>query len=176
MEIELPYDLKTWDKERFQSLYDDYYSIMVAYAMRFVKLQDEAEDIVQDVFAQLWVKAERFASKAMLIRFLYVSVRNKCMDVLKHAAVEKAYTADYLATNSEEEELEVDMFATEVYKRLFTMIDELPERQKITLMLAMQGKSNAEIADEMNVALDTVKNQKMKAYKSLRKSFTETGS
>lgn len=174
MEIELPYDLSTWDQARFQSLYDDYYSIMVAFAMRMLNVQDDAEDVVQDVFTQLWVKAERFASKAMLVRFLYVSVHNRCLDVLKHAKVEQKYSVEYLATNSERDDLEGEIFASEIYSRLYKKIDELPERQKATILLAMKGKSNAEIAEEMHVAVDTVKNQKMKAYKTLRKSFTET--
>lgn len=161
------------NKSRFQSLYDDYYGIMVAFAMRFVKAQDEAEDVVQDVFAQLWVKADGFVNKAMLVRFLYVSVRNRCLDILKHAEVERAYTAEFLFTNSETDDLDSDIFAAEVYKRVFKKIDELPERQRLTIQLAMQGKSNAEIAEEMSVAIDTVKNQKMKAYKTLRSGFSD---
>ena len=166
--------MKLWNEEKFQRLYDDYHAVMVAYAVRIIKVQEEAEDVVQEVFAHLWSKRESFACRKTLIRYLYVSVRNRCLDVLKHDAVHRTYANEVLATASEIDDVDVEVMKGEVYRRVFKMIDELPDRQRDTLLLAMAGKSNAEIAEEMGVALDTVKNQKMKAYKTLRQRYTGT--
>ena len=142
---------ETQAKSVFQNFYTRYYRMLVGYAMSFVKSEGDAEDIVQDVF----------------MRLLYVSTHNKCLDFLKHSTVERIYASNASAQMTEYE-MESEIFAAEMYSRIFTYIDALPDRQRKTLLLAMEGKTNAEIAEEMQVKIETVKTQKYKAISTLR--------
>ena len=166
-------------KSVFQDFYTRYYRMLVGYAMTFVKSEGDAEDIVQDdhrrrwqrvqdVFITLWGKREELLKdNNRMLRLLYVSIHNKCLDFLKHGVVERNYASNVSAQLTEYE-MESEIFATEMYSRIFTYIDALPERQRTTLMLAMEGKSNAEIAEMMQVKIETVKTQKYKAITTLR--------
>lgn len=158
------------EQTMFQEVYDHYYRVMVGYAFRFLKSETDAEDTVQDVFATLWSKHASPLDKRELVRLLYTSIHNRCIDVLKHQAVEKAYTSG--VENGIEESIEAEIFSAELYNRIFQHIDSLPARQRDTIVKALEGKSNAQIAEEMQVSIETVKNQKHKAITQLRKAFT----
>ena len=76
-------------KSVFQDFYTRYYRMLVGYAMTFVKSEGDAEDIVQDVFITLWGKREELLKdNNRMLRLLYVSIHNKCLDFLKHGVVE----------------------------------------------------------------------------------------
>ena len=141
--------------------------------MKYVKIQEEAEDAVQDSFASIWMKKGIYSGRSALIRYLYICVHNKCLDILRHKSVECITDTEINSIDIPDEDLDAEIFAGEIYSRVFQKIDELPERQRTTIKLAMEGKTNAEIAEEMHVALDTVKNQKFKAYATLRKHFAQ---
>lgn len=148
-----------------------YYRVMVNYAMKFLAIQEDAEDVVQETFVRLWQRKDTMYGDDGFLRMLHTSVRNRCLDRLKHKAVERAYSSyAYLET---EESLEESIFAAEIYSRLFREIDKLPERQRETMRLVCEGKSNAEIAEAMSVGIETVKNQKYKAIAKLKKTLGE---
>lgn len=163
------YDMKEWSLDMFQSLYDRYFRVLVGYAVRFVKSDAEAEDIVQEVFTMLWTRPESFTDHHALMNLLYTSVRNRCIDHLRHLSVEQAYASD--AAMETEEDMETEIFAGEIYSRLFAYIDELPLRQRTTMQLVISGKKNAEIAEEMSISIETVKKQKQRAISTLRSLF-----
>lgn len=161
--------MKEWSLDMYRLLYDRYFSVLVGYAVRFVKSNVEAEDIVQEVFTMLWTRPETFTDHHTLMNLLYTSVRNRCIDHLRHLSIEQAYAAD--AVVETKEDIEAEIFAGEIYSRLFAYIDELPLRQRTTIQLVMSGKKNAEIAEEMSISIETVKKQKQKAIRTLRSLF-----
>lgn len=136
-----------------------------AYAMTFISYE-EAEDVVQEVFSRLLVSKAEFNTERELRNYLYLSVRNKCLDALKHKAVVREFINE--ASQNIDSDTEDEMFAGEIYARLFSHIDSLPRRQRETLLQMCEGKSNAEIAVAMNVSMETVKNQKYKAILTLK--------
>lgn len=142
----------------------------MAYAMRFLS-KEEAEDVVQDVFSMYISKDIAERGRKELRNFLYLSVRNKCLDVLKHRTVVREFIAE--ASQTIDRDTEDDMFAGEVYARLFSQINKLPRRQRETMLQTCEGKSNAEIAMTMNVSMETVKNQKYKAIVALREMLKD---
>lgn len=162
--------MKEWSLDMYRLLYDRYFSVLVGYAVRFVKSNVEAEDIVQEVFTMLWTRPEAFTDHHTLMNLLYTSVRNRCIDHLRHLSIEQAYVSD--AVVETKEDIEAEIFAGEIYSRLFAYIDELPLRQRTTIQLVMSGKKNAEIAEEMSISIETVKKQKQKAIRTLRSLFT----
>lgn len=145
--------------------YQLYCRQLKAYAMTFLS-REEAEDVVQEVFSRLLVSKAEFSTERELRNYLYLSVRNRCLDALKHKAVVREFINE--ASQNIDSDTEDEMFAGEIYARLFTHIDSLPRRQRETMLQVCEGKSNAEIAMAMNVSLETVKNQKYKAILALK--------
>ena len=72
-----------------------------------------------------------------------------------------------------EDNIESEIFAAEIYSRLFHYIDNLPPRQRVLIQLAIDGKRNYEIAKEMQISIETVKRQKRNAIDKLRALFKQ---
>lgn len=148
------------------------------YAHNIVDDADMAEDLVQNAFLSLWENRDDFEQETTVRSFLYLSVRRRAIDHLRHAKVEGKYR---LSVQSESKDMELaidedeDILDNEVYHRLFEAINELPDRQRELFLFYMQGKKNGEIAKAMNIAEETVRVQKKRALKSLRKKMGNRG-
>lgn len=146
-------------------IYQDFHRQLIAYAISFLP-KEEAEDVVHDVFSHIISDNVTFPGRKEARNFLYLSVRNKCLDIIKHKAVVRNFVSE--SSHTMDRDTQDEIFAGEIYARLFKHIDTLPRRQRDTLLHYCEGKSNAEIALSMNVSLDTVKNQKYKAIATLK--------
>lgn len=170
-------DLLRWDETTFHRMYQLFYKALVAYSFRFVANQPTAEDIVQNVFSVLWRQSLRFPDEMLLRAYLYKSVRNKSFEHLSHLQVEKEYRERVLR-NVQPEQLVTDegeeqLFPEEIYRRLLTMIDSLPPRQREVFLMHMDGARNKEIAEKLNISVNTVKIQKKRALATLRQKLNE---
>jgi len=92
------------EKNRLEKLFITYYHSLHAYAFRYVGNSDAAEDIVQDVFFQLW-KNRSLLSRIKSIRsYLFTSVYNRSLNYLKHQQVKYDFQANHRAARSELED------------------------------------------------------------------------
>mgnify|MGYP003050076834 CR=1 FL=1 len=136
-------------------LFKDYYASLVMYAMHYVR-QEVAEDIVQDLMTLLWEKDTYFDSISAFHSFIYLFIRNRSINHLKHQKAELNYI-NYRQGESISDESEV-----------FQVIDQLPERCKEIFKLHLAGKKENEIASQLGISLSTVKSQKQKAFQRLK--------
>lgn len=145
---------------------------MVSYAHKIVGEQMIAEDVVQDVFLSMWENKKKFDTVAYLRTFIIQCVHNRCVDKLRvtkntfeRERTVSVMNGDIVAPNEE------DIIREEVYQNLLHAIDALPPRQRDIFLLLMKGKKNAEIAEAMNVSLNTVKSQRRRGMDTLRKTL-----
>ncbi|MEG2341104.1 MAG: RNA polymerase sigma-70 factor [Odoribacter sp.] len=164
---------KQGDRQAFKTVFDSLYKSLCLFANHFINNLPAAEDIVQDTFLSLWSHREEMMSTAHVKSFLYMATRNETLDYIKHEkikncyniqAVEKLETTEGFANFVIEEEVEQILLRTE---------ESLPEKCKEIFILAMQGKENEEIADILNISINTVKTQKKIAYKKLKKYISD---
>lgn len=162
-----------WSNKSVALLYDNFYRALVNYAMQYVK-QHLAEDIVQEVFAGIWQRKPSFDHDAQLVSYLYNSTHNTALNHLRHENVENAYCQEQLSLSKEiPSNVESDTLnEEEIYRQLFLAIDQLPARQREVFLLAMDGKKNREIAEQLQISAETVKVQKRRAVSALRKKLT----
>ena len=157
--------------DAYNALYYKYYNSLVLYTKTFVERQDIAEDIVQDIIVYIWEKDMVFLDEQSFRVYLYNSLKSRAINYLNHQDVENKYI-DYLQSQpSESEFLDEEAFMEEAYRQLFSVIDELPKRQREIFLLHMAGKKNEEIALELNIAVDTVKTHKKRALVYIRKNL-----
>ena len=165
---------RTWSDSLFKDQYNKYYRVLVIYALKMVADETVAEDIVQDVFINILKLKRSFDDELQLRAHLYAGVRNRVLDHQKHVNVKQTYinkvqedpSGYHLNANGEEE-----FFSEEVYRRLFELVDTLPERQREVFVKLMEGKKLREIAEEMNISFETVRTQKYRGLNTLRKQM-----
>jgi DNA-directed RNA polymerase specialized sigma24 family protein len=71
-------------KSDLKKTFDAYYEALVSYGCRFITVRDECEDLVQDIFVDLWEKDLKFPDEISLKVYLYKTTRNKCFNFIKH--------------------------------------------------------------------------------------------
>lgn len=166
-------------KKTYVSLFEKHYSNLMFYATRFVD-EDEAEDIIQDVFFELWNRRNTVDIGENIKSFLYRSVYNKALNVLKHKAIVDNYNSEEIQLqNSRIEFYQPDntdvirrIENLELRKEIYSAINSLPEKcREIFKLSYIYSHTNKEIADALGVSLRTVEAHMYKALKSLREKL-----
>ena len=155
-------------KGAFRDLFDHYFNPLAAFGYKFVPDTELVEDMVQEAFIACWEKREDFKHINALKSFLYTSVRNKCLNHLKHQAVQRKHENSLAYELESDHQFANHVIEEETFNLLHTEIRELPRSAREIMMLALNGLKNQEIADELNISLNTVKTQKKIAYSKLK--------
>lgn len=75
--------------DHFEEIYVSWFSRMKYFALEYVVSEEDAENIVQDVFTELWERKEILAYDVNLVALLFTSIKNRCIDLLRHRIVVK---------------------------------------------------------------------------------------
>lgn len=156
-------------EQAFRTFFETHYPVMVGFAMNYVVDKDQAEELVQEVFVNVWSKAGTIRIKSSPRAFLYTATRNACLNFLKHQKVEQAYIGQAIQdAGSHGDQVEYE----ELVVRLKHALEKVPEKcREIFEMNRFEGKRYKEIAEELNLSLKTVENQMGKALKILRREL-----
>jgi RNA polymerase sigma-70 factor (ECF subfamily) len=132
-----------------------------------------SKDIVQDVFIKLWERDMKISSKVTMKPFMYVTVRNACINYIRQKNREEKRILDYAVLNSDSL-FEYNVMEEDVSYKLFKAVDQLSPRSKEAILLTVQEYSNQEIATKMKVSINTVKTLKQRSYQRLRQAVIAT--
>ena len=155
-------------EERFKTLFREYFASLCIFAHRYLDDLELSKDAVHDVFTGLWETPLQLDDLCNIRAYLYTLVRNHCLDILRKQNVRNKYAADYREKESTEF-LETEALREEIYRRLDLAINQLPERSREILRMKMSGLKNQEIAEKLDLSINTVNTLKSNAYKMLRK-------
>jgi len=157
------------DKESYRSIFNMLYPAMCLFAKKFINDYDDAEDITQEIFIELWNQRAKFESFDQIKAFLYLSIKNKCLNFKKHLIVKEKYENSVFENN--ENTFEEHVLEIEVVQNIYNAINDLSEQCKQVILLSMQGLKNDEISEDMQISLNTVKMHKKIAYQKLREKL-----
>jgi len=157
-------------RNNFDKIYVMYYSRMFRFAKEYVLFDEDAENIVQDVFLLLWEKREVLDIQISLVSYLFALVKNKSLDYLRRKVIADEYKEELSVKLASLESLNYSFTSDEEIEQiLMTAIDKLPERcRQVFLKSRIEGKKNREIADELDLSMSTVENQMTIALRKLR--------
>ena len=151
----------------FNDLFRYNYRPLCLYALHYLQDVDIAEDIVQESYAALWEKLQEGVHVLDRKSYLYMMVRNRCLDHLRKAGIKTEELKPYDTYGIIDDEDAQQRSLIEA--RLWTAIDTLPEKcREIFLMSKRDGLKYEEIADELGISENTVRNQISKALKILK--------
>ncbi len=156
----------------FDDFFFTYAKGLVLYAKRFVGSEEEAKDIVHDVFVSFWEKMG-VISDDNIKSYLFVSTRNRCLDRLSKLKKGDAYREKIIGENKYLE-YNLDLFVeTEAMQQIRRAIDKLPpQRKKVFTMSKIEGKTFAMIAEELQISPKTVDKHLEMAVRFLRKELS----
>ena len=156
--------------DAFEQLYVKYHHVLYRTSLKFVKSEELAGEIVQEVFVKLWENRHRVNEDLSFAAYLYTMTRNHIFNMLKRSARESRIREQIrvhaeLASNSTEDNL----FLSEYNAVLNTAIAQLPpQRKRIFIMCRQEGKSYEEVAGAFGISRSTVRDHMVKALKSVR--------
>lgn len=152
-----------------EKLFYQFQPALVAYANRVVYNEEDAREIVQDVFLGIWKNRDKLDLNEGLKAYLYRATRNRAINYLnrkKEETVELEAVSYGLSTGVESEER---IYAEEMKAIIFDEVNQLPTRCKAIFLLSRQeGLSYKEIAEKLDVSTKTVENQIGIALKRLK--------
>ncbi len=172
--------LKQGDQKALESLYNLFKDKVYNTALSYVQNRQDAEEITQDVFIEVFNSIDKFKSEANISTWIYRITVNKSLDFIRYTKRKKRYSIIKSIFNPQSGELETDQpdfihpgIEMELKERsaiLFKAIDKLPENQKTSFILSkIEGLSYAEISEIMKTSVSSVESLLFRAKHNLKK-------
>lgn len=158
------------DVKSFAELHGFFYPVLVEFAFSYLKIQLSCEEVVDDVFVNLWEKRDKLENIRNIKSYLYTCTRNKALDYLRKNNQEPNFESDLFVIESikYENEVDADVENEEFIEMLQIAIDQLPTKCKMIFKMHINDNlKNAEIAEIMGIAKKTVEAQIYIAYQKL---------
>jgi len=159
---------KSWALE---VLFEKYYTSLCRFAMRFTDNHEDAEELVVDVFVDIWKRHETLAISKSIRVYLYAAVKYKALEHIKNTRHKTFLSIDDYSSEALYENVDPnEVFAAKETQQYYLQaVKSLPAQcQLIFTMHKMDGLKYAEIAEILNISVKTVENQMGKALKHLR--------
>ncbi|MDR6546488.1 RNA polymerase sigma-70 factor (ECF subfamily) [Chryseobacterium rhizosphaerae] len=167
------------DRAAMNRIFQLYHPALIFFANRLLFNFDQAnaQEVVLDVMLKAFELRETFKSYASLKAFMYISAKNKCLDVIEKEKVRLNRLDKYTQGLDEldEENILSKMIHTEVLRELSHSIELLPEQCRIIMQKLMDGKTPKEVSEELDISVSTVNSQKARAISILKKTLSNKG-
>jgi RNA polymerase sigma-70 factor (ECF subfamily) len=161
-------------EEGFTYFFNLLYKPLCFFARGYTNDMQEAEDIVGDSLIKLWAKREIFENEQGIKNYLYRSVYNACLRSIENQERYKKHHDKYkFQQNASEQACINNIIKAETISLVHKAINQLPAQcQKVFTKLYIEGKSITETAQEMDLTISTIKNQKARGLKLLKPKLT----
>jgi RNA polymerase sigma-70 factor (ECF subfamily) len=170
-DVELLKAIVREDETALAKLYDRYRVILFGLLMRILNSREEAEDVLQEVFLQVWRRAADFdEDRGRVFTWLVTLARSRGIDRLRSlAARNRVAQAGAREASEEVSDAAADTFRSEQRSLMASALAQLPDEQKRALMLAyFDGLTQSEIATKLDAPLGTVKTRMRSGLSKLR--------
>lgn len=167
------YSHKMTTDPRLDLLFKEYYDRLVFFSWQITKDKQQSEDIAQDAFIAYWQQRNEIVSHPVAIKnFLYRSVNNASLNVLRHTKVVDRFQNSHPGTEPAEEYILEAIISAEIIAEVNLAIESLPSHLiKLTRLSFLEGKKNHEVAEELEMSVNTVKKQKQRVLELLKMSL-----
>lgn len=164
------------NEKAFETLFKKYYQMLRKVAQYMLDDLEQAEELVQDAFVNIWEKRSNVNPEASFKNYLITAVRNRCLNHIKakkktHSIDDDEIWQEQLVADSR---TEAAVNFKEMHRAIEQAIDKLPEQCRIIFQLSRhEGMSYKEIAEALDIAPKTVENQIGRALKVLKVELKE---
>lgn len=154
------------NKKVFKSFFEEFFTSLVLFCNKYINDEEKAADIAQDSFIKLWKSEIDFTSKEKVKSYLYTTSKNNCLNIIRRNKIESEYLDD--------EKLNSEFFfrdniiEEETYAMVYRAIETLAPQSKRIILMAVKGYANQEIAERLDISVNSVRTLKKNAYKRLK--------
>lgn len=164
--------IKKGKESAFSALFQEYYKPLCIFALQYMGELESAREIVQDQFVHLYEIREKLLITDSLRSFMYQSVRNRCLNALRHQQVNRKHMEQWADAQHSTGNLMDQIEALELEHTVHQIIMQLPARcRQVFLLSRTKGASNEEIAGKLNISKRTVETQISKALRTIREEL-----
>lgn len=161
------------DHEVFEALFNEYFRKLCTYAMRFLKHEEDAIDTVQRCLVKLWEKRLEVDKINSFQAYLYRSVYNRCLDLLKNEECQRKYICheEYFLRQTYAQKHECS-YVEDWIDKVHLELEKLPQRNKdIFILRYIDGYNTREVSDMLGVSIRSVESYISRSLKILRNKF-----
>lgn len=171
--------IKNKNISSFEELFRFYYPRMRRYAVHFLQDEEEANDLIQDVFLQLWAQRDKLQEEKNIIAFLFTLLKNKCLNSLKKKVVENKYLQNQSLFETERlyalsfaQSTDFKSMESQLSLEIESLIAQMPEKCGIVFRLKwIEGKKIKEIATLLDISTTMVDKHLARGMEIARKKI-----
>jgi RNA polymerase sigma-70 factor, ECF subfamily len=163
--------LKKGDMRAFDTIYERYCKRMYCFAIRYIKQEEDAEEIVQEVFLKIWESRKRIDTYSSFNSFIFTIAYNTTISLLRKRVNENKYLEQLQLRQqiNNSDEIIDEIHFKQIKEQLNTSLNQLTPRQReIFLLSREEGLTHSEIAKKLNISPNTVKNHLVTVLSFLR--------
>lgn len=166
---------KNGNMDAFRTIFEANHKAMHYYARQILNESTFIDDIIQASFLKLWENQGDFVSMPGIKSFLYKTVRNQCIDHIRHHKTRELFVNYQTSQHGleEQEAFEYELVETDLLDLLNKAIMELPQGCREILNLFNSGLSISDISTKLDISTNTVKSQKQRAINLLREKMAK---
>lgn len=159
------------DNQAFEKLFREYFTSLMAFSRRILGDEDDAREVVHQVFIKLWEKRNEIDLSKSLKSYLFTAVNNRSLNVIRDR---KKFSSEEVPEGVGEWDVSAEIESMELEEKIREVIESLPERCRVIFeMNRFDGMKYAEIATKLEISVKTVENQMSKALKILREQLSK---
>ena len=157
------------DKDSFENLFREYFSPLISFARKILVDEDDAREVVQKVFINLWEKREEIDLSTSLKSYLFTSVHNRSLNVIRDR---KKFSFEEVPDMAGDWDVSAQIESMELEEKINEALQALPEKcRQIFELNRFDGLKYSEIAAQLEISVKTVENQMSKALRILREKL-----
>jgi RNA polymerase sigma-70 factor, ECF subfamily len=169
--------LKKGDMLAFDAVYERYCKRMYGFVIRYIKQEEDAEEIVQEVFLKIWESRKKIDTYLSFDSFIFTIAYNTTISLLRKRVNEKKYL-EYLQLRQQitnADEIIDEIHFKQIKEQLKSSLNQLTPRQReIFLLSREEGFTHEEIAKRLNISSNTVKNHLVTTLAFLRSKIDKS--
>lgn len=166
--------IKEGDKQSFELLFRSYYAPLCLFAKKYIKDEDDCEELVQSFFLKIWEKKASIVINTSVKSYLYGSIRNRSLNFIKHQKIKQDYQAEIVYSTTNEDYNSSNFMEVDLISKINKSIESLPGRRREIFVLSREhGLKYKEIAEKLGISIKTVETQMGHALKDLREKLKD---
>lgn len=152
----------------FESMYKQYWPTLLSFAGQYIDDRQTCEEIVQDLFVQLYVRGISVKLRHTLKSYLFVALRNRIFNYIRNRAVYRKHVTNAAKRKTTtQNNVEQSIYLKELQQSIFHSLQQMPTRCSEVYLLKQEQLTVKQISKALNRPTDTVEKQLRKAKKML---------
>lgn len=169
--------LKRDDKSAMDELFQYYYPRLYHFSRSILKIENEIDDILQDVFVKIWLNRHKISNAETFNSYIFTITKNEVLNFLRSKMRDQNFKDELLLRSVAEEYQSQNLVEfNEIKAGIDKIVAGLPEkRRQVFILSRTEGLSNKEIAQQMNISEKTVEDHITHAIKHLKRAMKDMG-